>query len=265
MNIPEEAVKAAQEATEGGFGITDDYMIAALTAAMPFLQGVKVKALEWEDGEYNSKFNSEFIGYEIQACDDDTGKHYAMRVNHYGSTYARRDTLEAAKAAAQADYEARILSAIEVSPSLRAQTLEALKRTPAIEALTPTTDEWLRCETIQDTYDLMKRRVDRVIHALSSQPVADGWKERVAFNRGYVIACANIVNLHGADVPVAEGFAQLSMSREELKSLDLCEYDQSAINALEEFWGVEKLYSATLPASPGASATRPTGGSNHGE
>lgn len=72
--------------------------------------------------------------------------------------------------------------------------------------------------------------------------------ERTEFNRGYVLACANIVNLHGPDVNVAEGFAQLNITRDELKNLDLCEYDQNAINALEDFWGLEKLYVRSAPS-----------------
>ncbi|WP_421565610.1 hypothetical protein [Ochrobactrum sp. EDr1-4] len=49
MTIPEKALRAAQEATEGGFGITDDYMRRALTAALPFLQWLpssRAQALE---------------------------------------------------------------------------------------------------------------------------------------------------------------------------------------------------------------------------
>ena len=41
---------------------------------------------------------------------------------------------------------------------LLADALEALTKTPLIEALTPTSEEWRTCETVQDTYDLMKHR-----------------------------------------------------------------------------------------------------------
>lgn len=84
------------------------------SAAAPFLQGVKVKALGWE--------NSNPDRNDIWACLSDD----AFEINRWredGNSYfevgqnanVRHDTLEAAKAAAQADYEARILSAIEVS------------------------------------------------------------------------------------------------------------------------------------------------------
>lgn len=42
---------------------------------------------------------------------------------------------------------------------------EALSRSPAIEALVPSNDEWTACESVQDTYDLMKRKLRRAIGA----------------------------------------------------------------------------------------------------
>lgn len=96
--------------------------------------------------------------------------------------------------------------------------------------------------------------------ALSSPDHADAGKvegdgiERSAFNRGYVMACSNIVNLHGPDVNVAEGFAQLCISKDELKSLNLDDYDQRAIDELEEFWGADKLFSRPLPSAPSEGA-----------
>lgn len=52
-----------------------------------------------------------------------------------------------------------VLAALVSAPAWDA--VEALKHSPAIEELTPGQDEWLRCSSIQDRYDLMKRRVDR--------------------------------------------------------------------------------------------------------
>lgn len=46
---------------------------------------------------------------------------------------------------------------------------ELLIRTPAIEALTPTNYEWKRCESVQDTYDLMKQKVASAIRAISAE------------------------------------------------------------------------------------------------
>lgn len=112
MLVSEQAVQAALEVIENGHEITEDYMLSALTAALPFLTGVKVKALEWE--------NSNPDRNDIWACLTDDG----FEINRWwedGNSYfevgknidVRHDTLEAAKAAAQADYEARIMSALE--------------------------------------------------------------------------------------------------------------------------------------------------------
>lgn len=97
--IPDEAVQAAQEATEGGFGITDDYMRRALNAAAPFLQGVKVDA----QGIYDY-----VQGYEWRGANGD-----------YTPNDADREMLE--------DAIVGYLSAIEPSPSPRAQALEELR------------------------------------------------------------------------------------------------------------------------------------------
>lgn len=48
--------------------------------------------------------------------------------------------------------------------------VERLTSSPIIEAITPTNDEWASCETVQDTYNLMKRR----IRAALAQPEAGG-------------------------------------------------------------------------------------------
>lgn len=55
----------------------------------------------------------------------------------------------------------RITAALSASPAVGVKVLTAgqLCRTPLIEWLVPTTEEWDACETMQDRYDLMKRRV----------------------------------------------------------------------------------------------------------
>jgi hypothetical protein len=42
---------------------------------------------------------------------------------------------------------------------LLSEAMQELTKTPLIEAITPTSDEWRACETVQDTYDLMKHRI----------------------------------------------------------------------------------------------------------
>ncbi|WP_285536011.1 hypothetical protein [Brucella sp. NBRC 12950] len=91
----------------------------ALTAALPFLQGA-VKKLEWTEETYSLE-DGEVIGwttdtpfatyFHIKIAGD------GFRVYTDGTMIGIFSTEDAAKAAAQADYEARILSAIEVSAS----------------------------------------------------------------------------------------------------------------------------------------------------
>lgn len=90
---------------------------AALAAAAPFLQGVKVKALEWKEDGRALPYHS------ISAWSGTGNFHYVIQtvfISMNKVIYKLRgigdfQSEELAKAAAQADYEARILSAIEVS------------------------------------------------------------------------------------------------------------------------------------------------------
>lgn len=133
--IPDEAVQVAAEvicahdnAQWGDSGSPDmyhDLVGKMLTAALPFLTGVKVKALEWHDclktSEREGFICSEggVLSYSIMLS---KFRVYGVPGPHDGAQ--EYDTLEDAKAAAQADYEARIRSAIEPTPSPRAQALE---------------------------------------------------------------------------------------------------------------------------------------------
>ncbi|MEL4069570.1 hypothetical protein WKW50_05420 [Ochrobactrum sp. GPK 3] len=109
-----------------------------------------------------------------------------------------------------------------------------------------------QCEGRRVAANFIRERITEI--ADKSDEAGAQWEEieRAEFHRGYVLACANIVNLHGADVAVMEGFAQLGISKAELQALDLCEYDQKAIDTLEDFFGADKLYRTSAPASEGA-------------
>lgn len=83
------------------------------------MSNVTVKPLKWtfwdlphDYGRGSWDANTAFDMYQIHDVSKkfpDDGRYYCPKVSD------QFDTLEAAKAAAQADYEARILSAIEVS------------------------------------------------------------------------------------------------------------------------------------------------------
>lgn len=120
MTIPDEAVQAAYEAMRSS-GIRDERSTKerakdALTAALPFLQGVKVKAMEWVKpplSETLSRCETEFGTYRTWTHDEANGKWFWSVEGGYNEVTGEATDEEVAKAAAQADYEARILSALE--------------------------------------------------------------------------------------------------------------------------------------------------------
>ena len=100
--------------------------IAAMTAALEALsrdrageQKVVVKPLEWLSDKEPLFAYTPFCSYHISPVDDDTGPHWATNISQQGSIYKRSDTAAEAKAAAEADHERRILSALAspVSPA----------------------------------------------------------------------------------------------------------------------------------------------------
>lgn len=187
MNIPDEAVQAAmlalaeanvpvdvQECLLRGYDKMDvppNALKSALTAALPFLQGVKVKALAWHDLGGFSTAPSGFARYSIIKVHNGKGDmSWSLEINSRFSS--KHDTLKAAKTAAQSDYEARILSAIEPSPSPRAQALEEARR-QAIEDV-------LGALTAHELYQYRPKAfqgfIDYARNELSPQPVAGGWQ-----------------------------------------------------------------------------------------
>ncbi|MEN5278119.1 hypothetical protein ABE527_14350 [Brucella sp. TWI432] len=165
--ISDEAVQAAQNAYRAHPGDSTESHRAALTAALPFLQGVKVKALEWVKpplSETLSRCETEFGTYRTWTHDEANGKWFWSVEGGYNEVGGSAKDEAAAKAAAQADYEARILSAIEVAPSPRAQALEeALKLTLSVVKLQN-----------GNLYDDINQIIAEAEAALSSQPVAEG-------------------------------------------------------------------------------------------
>ena len=201
--IPDEAVKAAAKAHTPQFANMDptikkyalEQMRAALTAALPHLPGVDVKKLEWVATGQTGFLETEFYAvagplmhtvHPLKDVDGPFNEHYSIhrdwndretwRVTYYvgnnglsGISKACK-SLEAAKDAAQADYEARILSALEPSAA-REQVLEdALRKMVALY------------ESEYDA-DVPFKRPDWLVSALSSPDHADagkvdgdGWK-----------------------------------------------------------------------------------------
>jgi hypothetical protein len=85
----------------------------AMQAATPAPAGVGVKALVWLSPIKPFFAVTPFCNYRIDSVEDDTGPHWQTTISYQGSMYRRHETESEAKAAAQADYAARILSALE--------------------------------------------------------------------------------------------------------------------------------------------------------
>ncbi|AEY69713.1 hypothetical protein Tb141_44 [Brucella phage Tb_141] len=186
--IPEEAVEAAIAAHNKYY---DDLVIypseeptpegafhEALKGALPFLpvQGA-VKKLEWElvsGDHYAEGAATHYNIYETKP-----GLWNSVTVKPGNVRLATNVDLEAAKAAAQADYEARILSALEPS-SAREQALEEVTLERSIEQwrnMKPS--EVMKGSTAQITYALEDARKDilSLARALSSPDhIADAGK-----------------------------------------------------------------------------------------
>ncbi len=117
-------------------------MRAALTAALPHLPGAGVKKLEWktERADKVNGVDTECIGFHEFGYYALTGKSSGCFVSTFDNMGRVRHvdprgfgSIEAAKAAAQADYSARILSALEPSAA-RMQALEDKVRLDAATA-----------------------------------------------------------------------------------------------------------------------------------
>lgn len=125
-SIPDDVIQASTDAFLNT-ATTKDGINAALTAALPFLQGVKVKALAWIKPPLSdtlSRCETEFGTYRTWTHSEANGKWFWSVEGGFNNKNGDGDDEVAAKAAAQADYSARILSAIDVAPSPRAQALE---------------------------------------------------------------------------------------------------------------------------------------------
>ncbi|GAA5540410.1 hypothetical protein [Brucella sp. NBRC 113783] len=283
MTIPEQAVQAMPERIFLGCADTDnehqvwtdegeggtEYVRADLAAphlaAVPADPWVDTRLVRFDDTIVFGRGGFDFDRWE--------GLRWEMHTRHgsfavwksdsktwsmYGGKYGflmldRFSSEEEAKAEAE-----QIVVSLDAEPSAgRAAVLEEALRIAKSEL-----EAWMRCaRKARIGVTSTPHVIDHIDMVLASHPVADKPDEagaqgevieRIEFQRGYVLACANIVNLHGPDVNVAEGFAQLNISRDDLKRLDLCDYDQNAIHALEDFWGLEKLYAPSAPASEGA-------------
>lgn len=53
------------------------------------------------------------------------------------------------------------------------------------------------------------------------------------FNAGYVLAVANLINLHGSTVEAEDVMRELDISWSEIRRMDLSEYDMDALKKIK--------------------------------
>lgn len=89
--------------------------------------------------------------------------------------------------------------------------------------------------------DIAKPTIEQICHVYAGtlQAKSDGKAE---FNIGYVIACCNLINLHGADIAAVDTLKQLGITRTEIDAMDLSEYDLSALMLLDGHFGGDQIY-----------------------
>jgi hypothetical protein len=220
--------------------------LEALTRAGQEPVAVKVKPLEWE-GDYTTHAKTSFAPqYRISFRADGMFEAYNLDGGFIGSPHS---TYEAAKAAAQADYEKRILSALEAAPDRAGQEPVAdgvgVDLTPVIK--------WLRggCDPLAaaDELELYRAR-------LAAQPVAaqegvkvkplewdetaSGWEaEAGMFCRSYLIE------------KQYDGYRMDYNWTEQLRQIDTLDAAKAAAQA-----DYEKRILSALEAPPDASAIR---------
>lgn len=164
--ISREAAISAIDAHPAPKSVRDEF--ARVIRALPAAQ-VKVKPLVWEavneDGRVQDAkgFNSV---YRVWLSKDGVARWQAK----YMSEWNNADSLDAAKAAAQADYEARVLATLDLSPTAvdASQTPDPVLSDPRVRALV----EALRLYSCEDgCNDCPEQERDRV---------SCGWTARAA-------------------------------------------------------------------------------------
>lgn len=260
--IPDEAVQAAIDALDaddtyvgevdhcGQFIIDGPVNIKAmLTAALPFLQGVKADPWGWVIPRGGSK------------------KPIILEASKF----------DQASAAAEADIHDfgyfPIYAQPVSAPSPRAQALEEAAK---IAFDVSENGHYYGEASVDSTSSIYQQgafEVYEALRALSSQPVADGVDSiEVTPSSGCVFADM------GVERPVANGWLPIETAPKDGAQLLAYDKTNGYYNCWwhkngygEEYWMDEAdtepnpTHWRPLPASPGASSTLPTGGSNHGE
>ncbi|WP_079212977.1 hypothetical protein [Brucella pituitosa] len=236
--IPDEAVQAGVKAvTENAYPTTEEATIACLSAALPFLTGVK----------------QEPIGYLFQH--EETGLTQVVEAQQVEWGFEKNNP--------RWQKISPVYSAPVSAPSPRAQALEECNRLlekleEGVKAYGLHTDNETELFDIDGATETMLEAAAS-IRALSSQPVADGWLPiETAPKDGTSIIIWSTV--YGG-TPVIVRWHEDTYAK---RPIPRWITGDSAYGA-RSFVDSQPTHWRPLPSSPGASDTRPTGGSNHGE
>lgn len=101
---------------------------------------------------------------------------------------------------------------------------------------------------IPGVVDDMRKALIAAIPHLTLSPAKPVDQFKAEFKRGYILACCNLINMHGTNTETIDLFQQLGITQDEIAAMDLSEYDLSALTDLETAYGLEKMYGT--PAAP---------------
>ena len=79
---------------------------------------------------------------------------------------------------------------------------------------------------------------------------------QIEFERGYVIAVANLVNMHGASTEAVDLMRALDISFHKIRRLELTEYDMRAILELKRQYGTRPFKTRTAHDAQSRGARR---------
>ncbi|TIL38569.1 hypothetical protein [Mesorhizobium sp.] len=134
------------------------YLAALGTQPVP----VAVKGLEWLSDKQPFFAYTPFCYYRIEPVHDDTGRYWATDVRYQGASFHRSETEDEAKAFAQADYEARIRSAL--APPTQAVPGDVVDIGRASESIAEMVADWYGNAPLPNariTADIIARRLSR--------------------------------------------------------------------------------------------------------
>ncbi|MFD1330778.1 ClpX C4-type zinc finger protein [Methylopila musalis] len=88
----------------------------------------------------------------------------------------------------------------------------------------------------------MIRRLDAWLAAQADEKSRRDKVAEAEFNRGYVIACCNLVNLFDQPVYAFDLLAALGVTKQQVRAMDLAGYDEAALRKIEQGSGGDSPY-----------------------